>query len=169
MQLVRERTDQLQHQALHDSLTGLPNRALILDRIDRMLARSRREHTAVAALFLDLDNFKDINDTLGHRAGDELLVSVGVRLMSAVRENDTVGRLGGDEFVVLADGISLEAGVDVVAERLLDVMATPFVIAASNVPLNVSASIGIAEGDRATPEALLQDADIALYQAKGCR
>ncbi|MGB8197093.1 MAG: EAL domain-containing protein [Acidimicrobiales bacterium] len=166
MQLVRERTDQLQHQALHDSLTGLPNRALILDRIDRMLSRSRREHTAVAALFLDIDNFKDINDTLGHRAGDELLVSVGVRLMSAVRANDTVGRLGGDEFVVLADGVSLEAGVDVVADRLLDVMATPFIISASNVPLSVSASIGIAEGDRLTPESLLQDADIALYQAK---
>jgi diguanylate cyclase (GGDEF)-like protein len=166
MELVRERTDQLQHQALHDSLTGLPNRALILDRIDRMLARSRREHTDVAALFLDLDNFKDINDTLGHRAGDELIVSVGVRLKSAVRENDTVGRLGGDEFVVLADGVSLEAGVDVVADRLLDVMATPFIISASKVPLAVSASIGIAEGDRATPEALLQDADIALYQAK---
>jgi diguanylate cyclase (GGDEF)-like protein len=166
MQLVKERTDQLQHQALHDSLTGLPNRALILDRIDRMLARSRREHSAVAALFLDLDNFKDINDTLGHRAGDELLVSVGVRLKSAVRENDTVGRLGGDEFVVLADGVSLEAGVDVVADRLLDVMATPFIISASNVPLSISASIGIAEGDRATPEEMLQDADIALYQAK---
>ena len=166
MALVKERTDQLQHQALHDSLTGLPNRALILDRIDRMLARSRREHTAVAALFLDLDNFKDINDTLGHRAGDELLVSVGERLKSAVRETDTVGRLGGDEFVVLADGVSLEAGVDVVADRLLDVMATPFVISASLVPLSVSASIGIAEGDRATPEEMLQDADIALYQAK---
>jgi diguanylate cyclase (GGDEF)-like protein len=166
MQLVKERTDQLQHQALHDSLTGLPNRALILDRIDRMLVRSRRENTEVAALFLDLDNFKDINDTLGHRAGDELLVSVGERLKSAVRENDTVGRLGGDEFVVLADGVSLDAGVDVVADRILDVMATPFIISASQVPLAVSASIGIAEGDRLTPEALLQDADIALYQAK---
>jgi len=166
MHLVKERTDQLQHQALHDSLTGLPNRALILDRIDRMLARARREHHDVAALFLDLDNFKDINDTLGHRAGDQLLVSVGVRLLSAVRETDTVGRLGGDEFVVLAEGVSLEAGVDVVAERILDVLATPFIIAASNTPLNVTASIGIAEGDRATPEELLQDADIALYQAK---
>jgi len=81
-----------------------------------------------------------------------LLVSVGVRLKSAVRENDTVGRLGGDEFVVLADGVSLEAGVDVVAARLLDVMATPFIISASKLPLNVSASIGIAEGDRAAPE-----------------
>ena len=166
MQLVKERTDQLQHQALHDSLTGLPNRALILDRIDRMLARSRRQHTAVAALFLDLDNFKDINDTLGHRAGDELLVSVGVRLKSAVRDTDTVGRLGGDEFVVLAEGVSLEAGVDVVADRLFDVLATPFIISGSLVPLSVSASIGIAEGDRATPEEMLQDADIALYQAK---
>jgi diguanylate cyclase (GGDEF)-like protein len=166
MHLVKERTDQLQHLALHDSLTGLPNRALILDRIDRMLARARREHHEVAAFFLDLDNFKDINDTLGHRAGDQLLVSVGVRLQSAVRETDTVGRLGGDEFVVLAEGVSLEAGVDVVAERLLDVLATPFIIAASTAPLNVNASIGIAEGDRATPEELLQDADIALYQAK---
>jgi diguanylate cyclase (GGDEF)-like protein len=166
MHLVKERTDQLQHQALHDSLTGLPNRALILDRIDRMLARARREHHEVAALFLDLDNFKDINDTLGHRAGDQLLVSVGVRLLSAVRETDTVGRLGGDEFVVLAEGVSLEAGVDVVAERLLDVLATPFIIAGSTTPLNVTASIGIAEGDRPTPEELLQDADIALYQAK---
>jgi len=95
-----------------------------------------------------------------------LLVSVGVRLKSAVRENDTVGRLGGDEFVVLADGVSLEAGVDVVAARLLDVMATPFIISASKLPLNVSASIGIAEGDRAAPEALLQDADIALYKRR---
>ncbi|MEO9181575.1 MAG: diguanylate cyclase, partial [Acidimicrobiales bacterium] len=166
LQLVKERTDQLQHQALHDSLTGLPNRALILDRIDQMLARARREHTQVAALFLDLDNFKDINDTLGHRAGDQLLTSVGVRLTSAVRDADTVGRLGGDEFVVLTEGNSLEAGVDVVAARILDVLATPFIISASDVPLNVSASIGIAEGDRNTPEELLQDADIALYQAK---
>jgi diguanylate cyclase (GGDEF)-like protein len=166
LQLVEERTNQLQHQALHDSLTGLPNRALILDRIEQMLARARRDHTEVAALFLDLDNFKDINDTLGHRAGDELLTSVGVRLTSAVRDVDTVGRLGGDEFVILTEGHSLEAGVDVVAARILDVLATPFIISANEVPLNVSASIGIAEGDRQTPEALLQDADIALYQAK---
>jgi diguanylate cyclase (GGDEF)-like protein len=166
VQLVKERTDQLQHQALHDSLTGLPNRALILDRIDQMLSRARREDSDIAALFLDLDNFKDINDTLGHRAGDELLVSVAVRLKSAVRASDTVGRLGGDEFVILTSGVSLAAGVDVVAERILDVMSTPFIIAASDQALSVSASIGIAEGNRATPEEMLQDADIALYQAK---
>jgi len=164
--LVHERTDQLQYQALHDSLTGLPNRALILDRIGQMLARGRRQHTPVAALFLDLDNFKDINDTLGHRAGDQLLIEVGNRLGGAIRDSDTVGRLGGDEFVVLAEGVSLDAGVLVVAERILDVLATPFDLAGSDVPLMVTASIGIAEGDRATPEALLQDADIAMYQAK---
>ena len=166
MQLVRERTDQLEHQALHDSLTGLPNRALILDRIGQMLARARRQHTPVATLFLDLDNFKDINDTLGHRAGDQLLVEVGARLSGAIRDSDTVGRLGGDEFVVLAEGASLDAGVMVVAERILDVLSTPFELEGSDVPLSVTASIGIAEGDRSSPEELLQDADIAMYEAK---
>ena len=157
---------ELRHQALHDALTGLPNRALILDRIGQMLARGRRQHSPVAVLFLDLDNFKDINDTLGHRAGDELLVAVGARLASAIREADTAGRLGGDEFVVLTEGASLAAGAEVVADRILDVMATPFEISGSGAPLVVTASIGMAEGDRATPEELLQDADIALYQAK---
>jgi len=166
VQLVHERTDQLRHQALHDPLTGLPNRALILDRIGQMLARGRRQHTPVAVLFLDLDNFKDINDTLGHRAGDELLVGVGSRLASALREGDTVGRLGGDEFVVLTEGASLAGGAGMVADRILDVLSTPFEIADSDVPLAVTASIGFAEGDRSTPEELLQDADIALYQAK---
>jgi diguanylate cyclase (GGDEF)-like protein len=164
--LVDKRTRELHHLALHDPLTGLPNRALILDRVHLMLARSRREHTPVAVLFLDLDNFKDINDTLGHAAGDQLLAGVAARLVSAIREEDTVGRLGGDEFVVLAEGASLDAGVQVVADRILDVMATPFEIADSEVPLSVTASIGIAEGRRATPDDLLRDADIALYQAK---
>jgi diguanylate cyclase (GGDEF)-like protein len=166
LELVDERTRELHHLALHDPLTGLPNRALILDRIKLMLARSRREHTPVAVLFLDLDNFKDINDTLGHAAGDQLLSAVGSRLASAIRQEDSVGRLGGDEFVVLAEGASLAAGVKVVADRILDIMATPFEIAASETPLLVSASVGIAEGRRSTPEELLQDADIALYQAK---
>ena len=164
--MVHERTVQLQHQALHDSLTGLPNRALILDRIKQMLARARRAHNPVAVLFLDLDNFKDINDTLGHNAGDQLLVGVGARLSSALREADTVGRLGGDEFVILAEGASLAPGAEAVAERILDVLKTPFTIPASDAPLSVSASIGIAEGMRAEPEELLRDADIAMYRAK---
>jgi diguanylate cyclase (GGDEF)-like protein len=164
--LVEERTSELHHLALHDPLTALPNRALILDRIDQMLARSRREHTPVAVLFLDLDNFKDVNDTLGHAAGDQLLAGVAARLVSAIRQEDSVGRLGGDEFVVLAEGASLAAGAEMVAERILDVLAAPFEIVGSDAPLTVTASIGIAEGRRATPDELLRDADIALYQAK---
>ena len=164
--LVSERTGELHHLALHDALTQLPNRALILDRIDQMLARSRREHTPVAVLFLDLDNFKDVNDAFGHAAGDELLTAVSARLVSAIRQEDTVGRLGGDEFVVLAEGASLAAGAEMVAERILDVLATPFEITGSDLPLSVTASIGIAEGRRATPDELLRDADVALYRAK---
>jgi diguanylate cyclase (GGDEF)-like protein len=166
MHLVSERTEQLEHQSLHDPLTGLPNRSLILDRIERMILRGRREPLAIATLFLDIDNFKDINDTLGHRAGDALLVSMGNRLVGAVRSSDTVGRLGGDEFVVLAEGSSLDAGVDVVAARILDAMASPFTIAGSVAPIHVTVSIGIAEGDHADAESFLQDADIALYRAK---
>jgi diguanylate cyclase (GGDEF)-like protein len=164
--LVRERTDELRHLALHDSLTGLPNRALILDRLDQMLARGRREKLPVAALFIDLDNFKDVNDTLGHATGDQLLMAVGARLAALVRSGDTVGRLGGDEFVVLVEGASLAAGAVSVADRVLEVLATPFEISGSSVPLSVTASIGFAEGDRPSPDQLLQDADMALYQAK---
>ena len=164
--VVHERTDELRHQALHDSLTGLPNRALIIDRIQQMLARGRRVHSPLAVLFLDLDNFKDINDTLGHSAGDELLVAVGSRLSGALRDGDLVGRLGGDEFVVLTEGASLAAGAEAVANRMLDVLSDPFHVSGSEVPLTVTASIGFAEGDRSVPERLLHDADIALYEAK---
>jgi diguanylate cyclase (GGDEF)-like protein/PAS domain S-box-containing protein len=162
----KDAEDNLAHAALHDALTGLPNRTLILNRAEQMLARARRQHTHVAALFLDLDNFKDINDTLGHEAGDQLLTGVATRMASALREGETVGRLGGDEFVVLVEGASLAAGAEVVAERIVEVLTTPFSIPASDVPLEVTASIGIAEGDRAITGELLRDADIALYQAK---
>jgi len=164
--LVRERTDELRHQALHDPLTGLPNRSLILDRLDHMMLRGRRDHSPVAALFIDLDDFKDINDTLGHAVGDELLVAVGNRLTGALRRGDSVGRLGGDEFVVLAEGASLAGGAVAVADRVLEVLSPGFVIAGADRPLLVTASVGYAEGDRITPGRLLQDADIALYRAK---
>ncbi len=164
--LVNEGTAQLRHQALHDPLTGLSNRALILDRIRQMMARSEREHTRMAALFIDVDDFKDINDTLGHNAGDELLTAVGVRLKAALRDQDTVGRLGGDEFVVLVEGTSLDAGSGAVADRILDALSDSFDLEDSDDPVVVNVSIGIAEGERSTGEELLQDADIALYQAK---
>jgi diguanylate cyclase (GGDEF)-like protein len=159
--------DQVRHQALHDPLTGLPNRALILDRVDQMLARARRNHHAAAAMFIDLDGFKEINDTFGHAAGDELLRAVTARLKATLRPSDTVGRLGGDEFVVLIDGVSMDAGPELVAERLLEVLRQPFDIADHHAGrLSVTASIGIATGDRTSAGDLLRDADVALYQAK---
>jgi diguanylate cyclase (GGDEF)-like protein len=164
--LVGKRTDELRFQALHDPLTSLPNRALILDRIEQMLGRARRDHVPTAAMFLDLDDFKYINDTLGHQVGDELLVAVGSRLESAVREGDTVGRLGGDEYVLLIEGPSLSAGAEVVADRILEILDAPFDVVGCERPISVSASIGVAVGDRSTSEELLRDADIALYQAK---
>jgi diguanylate cyclase (GGDEF)-like protein/PAS domain S-box-containing protein len=163
----KEAEDLLAHQALHDPLTGLPNRTLILDRAEQMLARARRELQPVAALFVDLDNFKEINDTLGHEAGDKILQSVAERFTASLRENDTVGRLGGDEFVVLADGLSLAAGPELVAERIQDVLREPFRIDGyEGAPLMLSASVGIAVGDREVAQDLLRDADIALYRAK---
>jgi diguanylate cyclase (GGDEF)-like protein len=159
--------DQVRHQSLHDPLTGLPNRALILDRVDQMLARARRNHHAAAAMFIDLDGFKEINDTFGHAAGDELLRAVTARLKATLRPSDTVGRLGGDEFVVLVDGASLDAGPELVAERLLAVLHEPFrIIEKQAGVLSVTASIGIATGDRPSAGDLLRDADVALYQAK---
>jgi diguanylate cyclase (GGDEF)-like protein len=164
--LVHERTDELRHQALHDSLTGLPNRALILDRIDQLLARNRRNGTVGAALYIDLDDFKNVNDSLGHHVGDRLLTSVATRMASTLRDADTIGRMGGDEFVVLIDGAEPMVAPELVADRLLDVMRQPFELEGTATSLQVNTSIGIAVGDRESGGELLRDADIALYQAK---
>lgn len=165
--LAAERTEELQFQALHDTLTKLPNRALILDRIELMLARARRGRYPAVAMFLDLDDFNEVNDTLGHNVGDQLLMAVGSRLVAALREGDTVGRLGGDQFVLLLEGSSLTAGPEVAADRILEVLEAPFKLSGCEGPLYVSASIGVASGDRLTPDELLRDADVALYLAKG--
>jgi diguanylate cyclase (GGDEF)-like protein len=165
--LVDERTREVRHQALHDSLTGLPNRDLIADRAAQMLARAEREGIDVGVLFIDLDNFKQINDTFGHERGDQLLKAVSERLSTAVRSNDSVGRLGGDEFVILVQGDGREAGPVLVAERVLEVLAEPFVLLGmEDTPLVVRASIGVTIGSRTDVGDLLRDADVALYQAK---
>ena len=157
----------LAHRALHDPLTGLANRQLILDRAEQMLARGRRFLEPVALYFIDLDNFKDTNDSFGHEAGDKLLQSVANRLVGMLRASDTVGRLGGDEFVILAGGLSLSAGPELVAERIREVLHEPFVIEGfEGLPVTATASIGIAEGLRPSAQDLLRDADIALYRAK---
>jgi diguanylate cyclase (GGDEF)-like protein len=164
--LVDERTEALHFQATHDALTGLPNRALIVDRIDQLLVRNRRRGTLGAALYVDLDDFKNVNDSLGHAVGDRLLVMVAERMKSALREADTIGRMGGDEFVILLDGGDNVAAPDVVAQRLLDVMTTPFELSRSLLPLFVNVSVGIAIGDRSSGSEFLRDADVALYEAK---
>jgi diguanylate cyclase (GGDEF)-like protein len=164
--LVTQKTDQLQHQALHDALTGLPNRALILDRVEQALARSRRHRTTMAVMFLDLDGFKNINDTFGHPAGDQLLTAVSARLTGLLRDCDTVGRLGGDEFVIVVDGDSSDP--EVIAESIRAVLAPPFVLPGPTPRVvHARASIGIAVGVRASADELLRDADVALYEAKG--
>jgi diguanylate cyclase (GGDEF)-like protein len=161
------REEELAFLATHDPLTGLPNRTLILDRVEQMLARSTRNQTPVAALFIDVDNFKNINDTLGHGVGDELLRAVAARLEGVVRHADALGRLGGDEFVVIAEELSLAAGPELVAERLLEALKHPFKLGAEQeTRLTVTASIGIAAGTRGSAEELLRDADIAMYRAK---
>jgi diguanylate cyclase (GGDEF)-like protein len=166
LRTVTEKTGELRHQALHDALTGLPNRALIMDRIEQLLARNRRAGTLGAALYVDLDEFKNVNDTLGHETGDRLLSAVTARLESTLRDADTIGRMGGDEFIVLIDGSTTNVGPELVAERLLNVLRQPFDLPGTTTPRVVSASIGIALGDRETAGELLRDADVALYQAK---
>jgi diguanylate cyclase (GGDEF)-like protein len=165
--MVKEKTGELRHQSLHDALTGLPNRVLALDRAEQMLARARRQQIPVAALYLDIDGFKHVNDTFGHAAGDDLLRIVATRLEGVVREGDTAARLSGDEFVVLVEGSALDAGPELVAERLLEVLRQPYEMdGQTGRPLSLTASIGIALGERSSAAELLSDADIALYEAK---
>jgi diguanylate cyclase (GGDEF)-like protein len=165
--LVSEKTRELSHQALHDTLTGLPNRALVLDRAEQLLARSsRRPGMLAGALFIDIDGFKHVNDSLGHAAGDQLLKTVGERLQGAVRDHDTVGRLGGDEFVVLVDSSADASTLDVLADRLTEVLREPVALEDGHKIFSVTASIGVAMGRYATPDGLLRDADLALYAAK---
>jgi diguanylate cyclase (GGDEF)-like protein/PAS domain S-box-containing protein len=157
----------LRHQSLHDPLTGLPNRALLLDRLRQGMARARRDGTVLAVLFCDMDDFKYVNDTLGHDAGDRLLSTLAPRLANALRATDTLARFGGDEFVALCEGLSDPAEVVALADRLLDAASEPVDLGGTEfVP---TASIGIAlapAGGDSDPEALLRDADVAMYGAK---
>jgi diguanylate cyclase (GGDEF)-like protein len=163
-----ELENELQHQALHDSLTGLPNRALALDRIDRALVRAGRSGGLMAVLLLDLDDFKAVNDTLGHGVGDRLLKAIARRFEEVLPASDTVARLGGDEFVVVCEDLAGEDDVALLAESLLAACAETLVL--DGRPLDVSVSIGVAlavPGDTDADTArLLSEADIAMYSAK---
>jgi diguanylate cyclase (GGDEF)-like protein len=151
------------HEALHDSLTGLPNRSLFLDRMRHALARAERAEAPVAVLFCDLDGFKTVNDSLGHRTGDRLLVLVAERLTGCLRPSDTIARLGGDEFGILLEELREPGDAARAAQRLLDALKAPFELRERE--FYVSASIGIAPGT-GDAETLLRDADLAMYRAK---
>jgi diguanylate cyclase (GGDEF)-like protein/PAS domain S-box-containing protein len=157
---------QLLHQAFHDPLTELANRALFNDRLGHALSRTAREPGRVAVLLLDLDNFKTVNDTQGHAAGDRMLEAVATRLRGATRGCDTVARLGGDEFAVLLEQMHAAAGAQVVAERILEALHQPVELALGRA-VTVSASVGIAiHGAEDGAEELLRNADVAMYEAK---
>jgi diguanylate cyclase (GGDEF)-like protein/PAS domain S-box-containing protein len=157
----------LSHQALHDPLTGLPNRALLMDRLEHAVARAHRRKTPLTVLFLDLDDFKAVNDALGHECGDRLLKEVGRRLDSGARSSDTVARLGGDEFVVLLEDIGDEREATLAADRMRRDLEVPFEVGGRE--LSVTASIGVAVGPSSGvgPRELLRNADLAMYRAKG--
>jgi diguanylate cyclase (GGDEF)-like protein/PAS domain S-box-containing protein len=161
----RRLEDQLTWQAFHDPVTGLPNRLLFLDRVSHALARAARSEDAIAVLFVDLDNFKLVNDTFGHPEGDRVLVVTSERLSTCVRTGDTVARLGGDEFAVLLEDAKDVASVAEVAERIVTALAGPFELKGQ--ATRVGGSVGIARSARSTsPDELLRDADVAMYFAK---
>jgi diguanylate cyclase (GGDEF)-like protein/PAS domain S-box-containing protein len=162
----RELTEQLSHLALHDTLTGLANRALFLDRLEQAHSRLVREGGMCAVLLLDLDDFKGVNDSFGHVAGDEMLLAVARRLERVARTSDTLSRFGGDEFLYLAEGLRTPHDAEAAASRLLAALAKPFYITGTRVEQRASIGVVVADGSRADHLELIQDADVALYEAK---
>jgi len=158
--------EELRRQAFHDSLTGLANRALFADRLEHALARTRRFGHPVAVLFLDLDDFKTVNDSLGHGEGDALLIAVGKRLAGAMRAGDTIARMGGDEFAVLVEDPSDAAAPIAVAERLLAILELPFEIGSKELFVHASVGVAVSTGQTKDGDELLRDADVSMYTAK---
>ncbi|MEA2359798.1 MAG: hypothetical protein QOI62_3058 [Solirubrobacteraceae bacterium] len=157
---------ELAHRALHDALTGLPNRTLFLDRLAHALRRARRSGRRVAVLFLDLDRFKVVNDSLGHKAGDRLLVDVAMRLSEAVRPSDTLARFGGDELTLLCEDVEDDIDAQAIAGRLLATFEEPFEVGDDEAFLQASIGIAVSHDGFETPDDLIRDADAAMYRAK---
>jgi diguanylate cyclase (GGDEF)-like protein/PAS domain S-box-containing protein len=163
---AQQLTEQLMHAADHDVLTGLPNRNLLKDRIRQAIARAQRKHESFALLFVDLDQFKAVNDTMGHASGDALLVDVAKRLSDCVRGEDTVARLGGDEFVVLLDGPTQQRQVDTVADKILHMLREPFQLGLQSATVTASVGSSLYPDNGQDAESLLGSADAAMYRAK---
>jgi diguanylate cyclase (GGDEF)-like protein/PAS domain S-box-containing protein len=165
--LARRQAEELVHHLAHyDELTQLPNRSMFNQRLDHALAQARRNATSLAVLFIDLDRFKNINDALGHEAGDQVLREVAQRLQGCLREGDTVGRLGGDEFVVLIEELPAPTHVAAVAQKILAAVVKPFVVEAQEFELSASIGISAYPDDSEDAAGLLKNADIAMYRAK---
>lgn len=162
----RKVEERLLHQAFHDPLTGLPNRALFLDRLERALARAARARYAVAVFFLDLDGFKAVNDNFGHETGDELLVAVAGRLGLRLRSEDTVARFGGDEFTVLLQNVGSPSEATDVANRILEDLREPFLLEGREYRVTASIGIALSSPSEEDPGPLLRRADEAMYLAK---
>ena len=162
----KELEEQLSHQAVHDALTGLANRVLLKDRVTHALERRDRGGQAVALLFIDMDDFKTINDSLGHQAGDALLVEAANRLREVLRPGDTPARLGGDEFAVLLEDCEGVADANAAANRIAEAFSEPFVVQGRDVVMAASIGIAVEDGRGATASELLRDADVAMYRAK---
>ncbi len=163
---VKQKQAKLYRQANFDSLTGLPNRMMAFERINLEISRAKRSRERFAVMFIDLDNFKDVNDSLGHAAGDQLLIQIGARVQACMRDADSVARLGGDEFLVLVPDVTGEVDIEHIAERLLEAVSEPQVLRGRKVVATCSLGIAVYPDNGATVEALMANADNAMYQAK---
>ena len=163
---LEENSRVLESLALHDALTGLPNRRLLMDRLSSAIAHARRNKRTMGVMYLDLDGFKDINDTLGHAVGDTRLSMIATRLVTAVRQEDTVARLGGDEFVIALWELSHADGVTKLASKVIQAVSQPYSIQGRDVSMTVSIGVGIYPIHGEEVEVLMKSADMALYEAK---
>lgn len=163
---LRHSESQLAHKAVHDPLTGLPNRALFSERLRSALAQSERQGNRLAVMFLDLDHFKSVNDTLGHEAGDQLLIEISRRLQSSIRAGDTGSRFGGDEFTVLCDNLTGIQDAEGVAQRIIDAVSQVVALPSGSVTPTISIGVALNDEPGLLPDELLRRADVALYRAK---
>lgn len=163
---ARKREQQLLHDAMHDPLTGLPNRRLLLDRLEQAIVSSERRAKDVSILFIDVDDFKRINENFGHTAADQVLIQIAERLRQSVRRSDTVARIGGDEFAIVASDMSGAPSADCLSRRVLNAFSEPFIVENERVSISISIGVSMAPRDGITIDDLLTKSDTAMYRAK---
>jgi diguanylate cyclase (GGDEF)-like protein len=164
---LRREAEVLSHRVLHDQLTGLPNRALFIDRLEHALARLSRQQGLVGVLFLDLDGFKSINDRFGHDTGDRLLIEVATRLQRSIRSSDTAGRFAGDEFLVLVEGLEDEQEIEHLASRITQTLRTSYRTARDQAHISATIGVAVTDDPNTDPASLINAADEAMLQRKG--